>query len=149
MIVSFFYNTFNYDLSFIVVLSMSHYVRCGSYCYKLKSLKLDKRKNLVLGLTQENSIENSVQDCLPYIQVPNGPCKLFLAYPKWLCVSHIIWHHLFQNVLCSSIHHVTCDCVIWCDLLCDSMILSITLTLSSKNRKNKNKWKWKWKWKWK
>ena len=25
------------------------------------------KKNLVLGLTQENSVENSVQDCLPYI----------------------------------------------------------------------------------
>jgi len=38
--------------------------------------------NLVLGLTQENSIENSVQDCLPYIQISNGLCELFLAYPK-------------------------------------------------------------------
>jgi len=29
-------------------------------CYKLKFLKLNKRKNLVLGLTQENLIENSI-----------------------------------------------------------------------------------------
>jgi len=50
--------------------------------YKLKPLELDKRKNLILGLTQENSIENSVQDCLSYIQIPNGLCELFLAYPK-------------------------------------------------------------------
>jgi len=34
-------------------------------CYKLKSLALDKRINLILGLIQENSIENSVQNSLP------------------------------------------------------------------------------------
>jgi len=32
--------------------------------------------------TQENLIENSVQDNLPYIQIPNGLCELILAYPK-------------------------------------------------------------------
>jgi len=31
---------------------------------------------------QENLIENSVQDNLPYIQIPNGLCELILAYPK-------------------------------------------------------------------
>ena len=55
-------------------------------CYKLKTLELVKRMNLVLGLTQENSIENSIQNCLPYIQIPNGLYKLFLAYPKWPCI---------------------------------------------------------------
>jgi len=43
---------------------------------------VDQKKESYIGITQENSIENSVQDCLPYIQIPNGPCKLFLAYPK-------------------------------------------------------------------
>ena len=38
--------------------------------------------NFVLELTQENSIENSVQDCLPYILKSNGPCSTTLAYPK-------------------------------------------------------------------
>ncbi len=46
----------------------------GLRCYKLKTLELIKRKNLVLGLTQENSIENSVQNSLPYILKPHGPC---------------------------------------------------------------------------
>jgi len=36
-------------------------------CYKFKTLELVKKVNLVLGLTQENSIENSLQDCLPLI----------------------------------------------------------------------------------
>jgi len=58
------------------------YLSHGVHCYKLKLLELDKRKNLVLGLTQENLIENSVQDCLPYILISNGLCKLFLVYPK-------------------------------------------------------------------
>jgi len=51
-------------------------------CYKLKILELVKRMNLILELTQENSIENSVQDCLSYILIPNDLCELFLAYPK-------------------------------------------------------------------
>jgi len=33
------------------------------YCYKLKNLESFKRKNLVLGLIQENLMENSIQDC--------------------------------------------------------------------------------------
>jgi len=36
-------------------------------CYKLKILELIKKKNLVLELIQENLIENSVQNSLPYI----------------------------------------------------------------------------------
>jgi len=44
------------------------------YCYKLKILELIKRKNLVLRLTQENSIKNSVQNSLPYILNPHGLC---------------------------------------------------------------------------
>jgi len=50
--------------------------------YKFKTLGLVKKVNLVLGLTQENLIENSIQDCLPYIKIPNSLCELFLAYPK-------------------------------------------------------------------
>ena len=50
-------------------------------CYKLRTLELVKRKNLILGLTQENSIENSVQDCLPYILKPHGPCYIASSLP--------------------------------------------------------------------
>jgi len=45
-------------------------------------LRVGQVKEPCIGLTQENSIENSVQDGLPYIQIPNGLCKLFLTYPK-------------------------------------------------------------------
>ena len=44
----------------LYVLTSSNF--CTEGCYKLKILELIKRKNLVLGLIQENSIENSVQD---------------------------------------------------------------------------------------
>jgi len=53
--------------------------------YKLlrsQDLRVGQVKESYIGLIQENSIENSVQDCLPYILIPNGPCKLFLAYSK-------------------------------------------------------------------
>ena len=33
-------------------------------------------------VTQENSIENSVQDDLPYILLLDDLCELFLAYPN-------------------------------------------------------------------
>ena len=54
----------------------------GQRCYKLKILEWVKNKNLVSGLTQENLIENSVQDCLPYILKPNSLCSTTLAYSK-------------------------------------------------------------------
>jgi len=47
---------------------------CQLACYDSVTLGLIKEKNLVLGLTQENSIENSIQDCLPYILKPHGLC---------------------------------------------------------------------------
>jgi len=49
-------------------------------------LRVSQVKEPCIELTQENSIENSVQDCLSYILISNGLCKLFLAYSKWPCV---------------------------------------------------------------
>jgi len=51
-----------------------------------QNLRVGQEKEPCIGFTQENSIENSVQDCLPYILLVNGPCSITLAYPKWLCV---------------------------------------------------------------
>jgi len=56
-------------------------------------LRVGNKNNPCMRETQENLIENSVQDSLPYIQIPNGACKLNLAYPKWSCVLHIVWCH--------------------------------------------------------
>jgi len=47
-----------------------------------QDLRVDQEKESCIGITQKNSIENSIQGCLPYIQIHNGPCELFLAYPK-------------------------------------------------------------------
>jgi len=49
---------------------------------QFKDFRIGQRIEPCIGLTQENLIENSVQDCLPYILIPNSSCKLFLAYPK-------------------------------------------------------------------
>ena len=54
--------------------------------YNLKTLELVDEKNLVLGLIQENLIESSVHDYLPYIPKNNGLCSPTLAYSKQLCV---------------------------------------------------------------
>ena len=87
--------------------------------YKLQTLELVKRINLVLRLTQENSIENSVQDYLPYMQIPNGLCKLFLSYPKQPCICLKVNMCItcciilsFQNLLHPSMCHMTCDHII-------------------------------------
>ena len=40
----------------------------------LKDLRVDQWIKPYIGLTQENLIENSVQDCLPYILKLHGPC---------------------------------------------------------------------------
>ena len=56
---------------------------------QIKDLRVGQWKEPYIGLTQENS----VQDYLPYILIPNSLCELFLAYPKWPCVLHVIWHH--------------------------------------------------------
>ena len=52
------------------------------FCYNSKILELISEQNLVLELTQENLIENSLQDCLPYILKAHGLCSTTLAYPK-------------------------------------------------------------------
>ena len=77
---------------------------------QIKELRVGWWKEPCIGLTQENS----VQDCLPYIQIPNGPCKLFLAYPKWPCVRlkvNMCFIHCmtssFQNLLYPSMCYVT------------------------------------------
>ena len=57
---------------------------------QIKDLRVGQWKEPYIGFTQENSIENSVQDSLPYIQIPNGLYKLFLAYPKCLCILHVV-----------------------------------------------------------
>jgi len=51
------------------------------YCYNLKTLEQINRKNSVLELTQENSIENSVQGYLSYILNYHGLCYYFFSLP--------------------------------------------------------------------
>jgi len=65
-------------------------VRARSWVLQIKDLRVGQWKESCIRLTQENLIENSIQDCLPYILVSNGLCELFLAYPKWPCVPHVV-----------------------------------------------------------
>ena len=54
-------------------------------CYDSMILELIKERNLILRLTQENLIENSVQDGLSYILITHGLYSTTLAYPT--CIS--------------------------------------------------------------
>ena len=47
-----------------------------------QDLRVDQEKKPYIGFTQENSIENSVQDYLPYILKAHGLCPTTLVYPK-------------------------------------------------------------------
>ena len=66
----------------VIGLSNVHRLTSPSILLQSQDLRVGQVKEPCIGLTQENLIENSVQDCLPYIPIPNGPCELFLAYPK-------------------------------------------------------------------
>jgi len=77
---------------------------------------MNQEKKSYIEFTQENSIENLVQDYLPYILKAHSLCPTTLAYPKWPCVflkvnMYYICYMMsfFHNLLCSSI--VTCDYV--------------------------------------
>ena len=79
------------DLHLVVVISDASiknqiatlilHIHTYNSCYKLKILELIKKKNLVLELTQENSIESSIQDHLPYILNYHGSCYYSSSLP--------------------------------------------------------------------
>ena len=58
-----------------------------NHAWPSKTLGLINKKNLVLELIQENLIENSIQDGLPYILITHSLCSTTLAYPKWPYIS--------------------------------------------------------------
>ena len=47
-----------------------------------QDLRVGQADEPCIGLTQENLIENSVQNCLPYILKAYGLCSATLAYSK-------------------------------------------------------------------
>ena len=57
-------------------------MNCNPAMLQFNSLRVDQRKESCIRVIQENSIENSVQDGLPYILITHGPCSTTLAYPK-------------------------------------------------------------------
>ncbi len=44
------------------------------FILQTQDLRVDQEKESYIGLIQENLIENSIQDSLPYILNPHGPC---------------------------------------------------------------------------
>ena len=106
--------------------------------YNSKTLVLVKKKNLVL--IQENSIESSIHDYLPYIPETNGLCSTTLAYPKWLYICLKINIYItccimlfFQNLLLPSI--MTYYCVTVTD------VWWWVMPIPNLGFQNKNKWK--------
>ena len=50
----------------------------SSFC-DIKDLKSGQEEEPCIGFTQENLIEDSVQDCLPYILKPHGPYNYYFS----------------------------------------------------------------------
>ena len=106
---------------------------------KSQNLKVSQVKEPCIALIQENLIENSVQDCLPYILLTDGPCSTTLAYPKWLyvCLKAIMYiiHNLMLFLLEPStiFHHG-----IW---PCNSVTMTCDIPLIPKSSpKNRIDW---------
>jgi len=57
-------------------------------CYELKFFELDKSTNSCIRVTQENSIESSLQNNLLYILLQMVYARYCTSYPKWPCVKH-------------------------------------------------------------
>jgi len=46
-----------------------------------QDLRVGQEKKPYIGFTQENLIENSVLDCLPYILNSHSPCYYYFSLP--------------------------------------------------------------------
>ena len=57
-------------------------------CYNSKTLELVNKKNLILELTQENSIESSLQSSLSYIPIHMVYASYCASYPKVPYIRH-------------------------------------------------------------
>ena len=118
----------------------------SQYLLRIKNLRVGQWKEPCIGLTQENSIENSVQDYLPYILLPNGPYKLFLAYPKRPCVCLKI-NMCFTRCMTSFFRtFYVLLCVMWLVTMSSDVTYCMTVwschsnpNPSSKNRIKENK----------
>ena len=55
-----------------------------------QDLRVDQEKEPCIGLIQENSIENSVQDGLPFIPIYIVYASYCAPYPKLPCISHVV-----------------------------------------------------------
>jgi len=75
---------------------------------QLKDLRVGQWDKSCIGLTQENSIENSVQDCLPYISKTNGSCFTTLAHSKWpfVCLKVNIYNTLYDIIPFRIFYHL-------------------------------------------
>jgi len=51
-----------------------------------QDFRVGQEKEPCIEFIQENLIESSVQDCLPYILLVHCLCSTTLACPKWLCI---------------------------------------------------------------
>ena len=88
-------------------MTLTDFRRLQSIVLQSQDFRVGQVKEPCIGLIQENSIENSVQVCLPYIQIPNGLCELFLAYPKQPCICLKV-NMCFTCCMTSSFY-VSCD----------------------------------------
>ena len=90
-----------------------------------QDLRVDQEREHCIEFTQENSIENSIQDCLRYKPQTTGLCTITLAYSKWpyVCLKATIYIvYSITSFLSESstiFHHGTwsCDSVtVTCDI---------------------------------
>ena len=83
-------------------------------CYDSMLEMLSKELTLVLSGTRELNRELLLQTSLPYIVLQTVCANYCVPYSKQPCGVHVVWHHLFSNLLLNSPKS--------CDLSCDYTI---------------------------
>jgi len=80
-----------------------------------QDLRVGQEKEPYIGFTQENLIENSVQDCLPYILKSHSLYYINICYSQH--VLHVLYDVIFPEPPISfSCYHMTCDHYCDCDM---------------------------------
>ena len=72
---------------------------------------MGQEERTLYWVTQENLIENFVQDGLSYILITHGLSSTTLAYPKWLyvCLKANIWWYNSNSIVVWQFVMVTCN----------------------------------------
>ena len=124
------------------------FIACVIIC--LHNKWLPQHQTLILEKAQENPIESSLQNSLPYILL-QMVCAMYCAsYPKWLYVKHEanIWYLYYITSFCSKIFYFLLSSSVINVVTTPSDVTDVTVWLITSNPNPRvlkiEKWKINW-----